>query len=140
MHVSNRRNPRSRLKAGGFTLIEIMIVVIIISVLAAIAYASYRDMIVKSRRSAAQVCLTEAAQVATRYYTVNLKYDGVPNPPNACVSELSAFYTIGYVSAPSGNTYTLRAQPTTRQPDTECGTMTLNQAGTKTAASTSGCW
>ena len=43
----------------GFTLLELMIVVGIIAILASIAYSSYRNQVIKSRRAAAATCLQE---------------------------------------------------------------------------------
>ena len=69
-----------------------MIVVAIAGILMAIAVASYEFAVVKSRRSAAQGCLTEAAQYMERYYTTKLSYvdaaipgcsAALPTPPFA---------------------------------------------------------
>ena len=59
----------------GFTLIEVMIVVAVIGILAAIAYPSYQESVTKTRRSAAQGCLVEMAQFMERFYTTNMRYD-----------------------------------------------------------------
>ena len=67
-------------KDRGFTLIEIMIVVLIVGVLAAIAMASYKLSVIKSRRSAAAVCLQERAQLMERFYTTRMTYVGAPAP------------------------------------------------------------
>ena len=55
-----------RAAGRGFTLIELMIVVAIVAILAAIAYPSYREHVVKSRRATAQSCLLEMAQFEAR--------------------------------------------------------------------------
>lgn len=53
----------------GFTLIELMIVVVIIGVIAAIAYPSYTKYTVQTRRSDAQIALTQAASMQEKFYS-----------------------------------------------------------------------
>ncbi len=62
----------------GFTLIELMIVVGIVAILAAIAYPSYQSQIRKTRRGDAQAVLMQAAQYMERRYTENGCYDKNP--------------------------------------------------------------
>lgn len=125
----------------GFTLIELMIAVAIVAILAAVAYPSYQDHIRKSRRAEAQAFLLSVAGrqqqflVDTRSFTASLAAIGIPTPPNVAVA-----YTIA-ASAPAGNppTFTLTATPNSRQAGEKCGTLGIDQNGTKTAA-VSGCW
>ncbi|TAM46105.1 MAG: prepilin-type N-terminal cleavage/methylation domain-containing protein [Gammaproteobacteria bacterium] len=53
----------------GFTLIELMITVAIIGILAAIAYPSYQNYVKQTRRSDAQIALTQAANQQERFFT-----------------------------------------------------------------------
>jgi type IV pilus assembly protein PilE len=53
----------------GFTLLELMIVVAIIGILAAIAYPSYQDSVLKGRRAEARTALLELMQQQERYMT-----------------------------------------------------------------------
>ena len=134
------RNPRSSARAaGGFTLVELLIVVFIVGLLAAIAYPTYMDSMVKVRRDAAKTCLSEDAQFMERFYTTNLRYDqtlgGVAVALPGCSSgaDVNNFYTVT-LSAVAARSYTLQAAPIGAQlsRDTECSTLTLNNVGTKT--------
>jgi type IV pilus assembly protein PilE len=58
-----------RMRTGGFTLIELMIVVVIIGILAGIAYPSYQKYMKQTRRSDAQIALTRVAALQEKYYS-----------------------------------------------------------------------
>jgi type IV pilus assembly protein PilE len=134
---SRRRTGIAR--ASGFTLIELLITCACIAILAAIAVASYEFAVVKTRRGAAQACLTGSAQFMERWYTTHLTYGGAPDP--SCDSEVEAHYAIDFAGTPNATSYTIQIVPQGRQGEveTKCGTMTLNQAGQKSAATTE-CW
>lgn len=118
-----------------------MITVAVVAILAAIAIPSYQSHIRKSRRAEAQAHLMAVASrqhqflVDTRAYATTLAAVGLSAPPN-----VAAHYLLE-LELPGGTppTFTLRATPQGAQVNEPCGTLSINDAGAKTAA-VSGCW
>ncbi|WP_407909786.1 type IV pilin protein [Lysobacter claricitrinus] len=132
----------------GFTLIELMIVLVIIVVLTAIAYPAYMQHTAKARRVQAGGCLQSIAQTMERYRsTHNFSYTGaaltMANIP--CTTDLAAFYQFPAPTVSSSTAYTLQATPINAQANDKCGTLGLNQAGLKsvsggTVTDPQACW
>lgn len=125
----------------GFTLIELMIVVVIMAILASIAYPSYQRYVVKSRRAAATACLQQHAQLMERYYTTNLTYVGAAAP--TCEANVARFYNVGFNGAVAARSYALRAAPTGSQSDALCGNLGLDAQGVRSISGTgtlAECW
>ena len=118
-------------KSKGFTLTELMIVVVVISVLAAIAYPSYLEQARDARRSDGQASLARLAQFMERFYTENNRYDqdlagnAVALPFTQTPLDGTAAYNLTVAAA--ANTFTLSATPIVGGPQAGdgCGVMTL---------------
>lgn len=63
-----------RVKQGGFTLIELMITVAIVAILAAVAYPSYTQYIIRSNRTAAQAQMLDIANREQQFLLANRAY------------------------------------------------------------------
>jgi type IV pilus assembly protein PilE len=118
---------------AGVTLIELMITVAVVAVLAAIAYPSYRDQVLRSHRTDGKAALMQASQTLERCFTRTNAFNAVSCTALVPLSTTIAGGRYQITSATAATTYTLSAVPQGPQAaDTRCGTLTLTQDGTKT--------
>jgi type IV pilus assembly protein PilE len=131
---------------------ELMTVMAIIGIIAAFAYPSYTQTIVKTRRNTAKSCLAEYVHFMERFYTANLRYDKdengnaitIPNLGCTTESQLNNYYTFS-IDDLMAKTFTAKATPIGSQlrDDTKCATLSLDQSGkrmTSVSGNTAVCW
>ena len=115
----------------GMTLIELMVVVVIIGILAGIAYPSYRQSVIRANRTEAKTILMQIAQGLEKCYTRYNKYKGPDCTLTAATIPASS--TTNYaITAPilTPTTYVLRATPRGGQAeDATCGALAINELG-----------
>ena len=120
----------------GFTLIEVMIVVAIIGILAAIAYPSYDEYVKRGNRTEGQAFLQDVAARQERYFSQNNEYADTAAKLNVSTGSETGKYTLTIATSDG---YTLTA--TQQFNDTKCGNLTLNALGVKGAGgSVDECW
>jgi len=120
----------------GFTLIELMIVVVIVAILAAVAYPSYRNYILKGNRASAQAFLMDAAQRQQQFFLDNRAYapdlDTLFATASPIPSEVSPYYTLTVTTtAGPPPTFLISAAPKATQIANNEPTLTIDQAGTR---------
>jgi type IV pilus assembly protein PilE len=145
-----------RAKSRGFTLIELMMAVVILSILVAIAIPSYSSYIQKSRRTEARAALLNLATLEERFFstqnaysstTTDLGYGGAwPVIVGSGYYQVNApVITAAGIGAPA--TYTIQAVPIGSQAvDTACNLFQVTSTGVQTALDSGGvdntvlCW
>lgn len=134
-------------KSNGFTLIELMVVVVIVGILAAIALSNYQSYVLKSHRTAAINAIMDLGSREARYYTTNNNYTasmlalGYSADPMPATDVNNHYYDLSVQSA-TASTFTLRAVPVGNQVNDTCGTYTYTDLGVKgiTTGTLSDCW
>lgn len=90
----------------GFTLIEVMIVIVIMGILAAIAYPSYQEYVRSTKRADAQAQMLEIAHRLQRFKVANFSYVPIVNDVEKPVT-LAEIQHSGFLPRPSDALYTL---------------------------------
>lgn len=141
----------------GFTLIEVMIVVAVIAILAAVAFPSYQKHVAKAKRNAAQAVMQTIVSRQEQHMLNARSYFPAGGGDNSSASQISAAlgvtipaevqanYTITVTSDNVGTppVHSVKAAPKSPQNvnDSACGTLTLNSTGAKgQSGGAATCW
>jgi type IV pilus assembly protein PilE len=148
--TSSSRSTRDR----GFTLIELMIALAVVAILAAIAYPSYTEHVIKTKRTEGRALLNRIAAEQERFFTARNQYAAsitAARPAGLGLNAVSekGCYQAAVAVTNGGMGYTLTAVPQNsaacgdQTQDAKCATLGINSLGVKTATGTlgaAGCW
>lgn len=156
--ISIRTIQHAATKSKGFSLIEMMIVVVVIAILAAIAIPIYQKQVQESRRTAAKTALLDVASREEKFYSTNNYYTLLLSNLGYSAAQItgntlqapgggSDYYTVKFPAAAStqAQSYTAQAVPVagSQQASDLCGTYQITDLGVQTnfgGAQTTGCW
>jgi type IV pilus assembly protein PilE len=157
--TKNNRQPKLIVDRSGFTLIEMMVVVVIVGILAALAYPSYLESVRKAKRAEAKTVLLQLMQQQERYYSQNTSYIVFSSASSNAdekrfkwftgeTAKTSAYEIVGTACADDTiqNCVKLTAKPGTDKvnaayADEFCGDLVMTSAGVKSSSGTQKqCW
>ena len=135
-------------KSRGFSLIELLVVIVVLGTLTTLAMSSYQNYVRKAQRSKAKADLLELTQLIERNFTESNRFDqdaagnaytlAFTTSPRTGKTSYNISFPAGQ---PTATTYIVQAVPAGSDP--LCGTLTLNQAGVRTESGTgtvADCW
>jgi type IV pilus assembly protein PilE len=136
-----------RKRQGGFSLIELMVVVIVLGLLLAIAIPNYTGYLERSRRSDARGALLEIASAQERFFFENNGYaddiDDVWTYQEGGVAVSNEGFYVLTITQTAATDFTATATAQGRQSgDEDCATFSIEETGLKTATgdAAASCW
>jgi len=143
---------------AGFSLIELMVVVVITAILASIAVPAYNSSIRKSRRTEAKTAIMDLAAREERYFATQNQYSSSPAAlaygTDTLPISVGTYYSISSIgasipTATTPGTYQLKVVPSAGSPqlqDTACQAFLVDQTGKQSSLDSGGndssttCW
>lgn len=125
------------IRARGFTLVELMVVVAIVAILAAIAIPAYGRYVYRARRAEGQALLLHIANAQERYYAVHNRYGDLTTIGFS--STATAWSESGHYQATvtvqdtngEGQSYLATASGQGAQAADACGDLSIDNTGTR---------
>lgn len=127
-------------KTTGFTLIELMIVIAVIGILAAIALPAYNQYIARGKRAEARVAILQAEGWLERFYTENNRYTTAVDTNTTFNSRFSSIPSSGAANysitlVVSTESFTITTAPLGPMAGDKCGTYLKSSAGSLSVTS-----
>jgi len=145
-----------RTSSAGFTLVELMVTVAVVTILGTIATVAYTSQVQQSRRTDARSALLDLAGREEKLFSTTNAYSATPSDLGYApvgtpfpVSVGSGYYTVSVVTPDPAQggaaaTYSVTATAVgTQANDTQCTTLSVNQLGVQTStgsAPATTCW
>ena len=131
-------------KMQGITLMELMIVVVIVGILAAVAYPNYTNFLARAKRNEAKAALLQIATNQERFYLNNNTYTNDMTQLGFPVSDDfvtdTGSYTIDVSGANASNFSALATYTKVDSETSKCLTFEIDGRGVKTSSPLTDCW